>query len=107
MDKQATTLSQFQDSSNKQATTLSKLLRIVVAINLKFEHMTPRIEELGNGDSASINRSGIGYHSHGRNSFQTRFSKLNFPNSELRILVGRFKNKTDFLKLMELETKRR
>ena len=72
----------MQDSLNKQVATLAKLSRMVVAINLKFEHMTSRIEELGNGNNASINRSRIGYHSHNTNSFQTKFSKLNFPKFE-------------------------
>ena len=55
---------------------------MITTINLKFEHMTSRIKESSNGDNASINKSGIGYHSHSTNSFQTRSSKLNFPNFE-------------------------
>ena len=75
-------MSQLQNSLNKEETILLELSRMVVAINLKFEHMTFRIEELGNGDSASINRSRIDYHSHGTNFFQTNFSKFNFPKFE-------------------------
>ena len=70
----------MKQSSDKQAITLLELLKMITTINLKFEHMTSRIEESSNGDNASINKSGIGYHSRGTNSFQTRFSKLNFPN---------------------------
>ena len=55
---------------------------MVIAINMKFEHMTSRIKELGNGINALINRSEIDYHSHDTNSFQSRFSKLNFPKFE-------------------------
>ena len=55
---------------------------MITAINLKFKNITPRIEESSNGDSVSINRSRTNYHSHGTNYFQTRFSKLNFPNFE-------------------------
>ena len=53
LDKKVATLSQLQDSSNKQATTLSELSRMIASINLKFEHMTSRKEELGNRDSAN------------------------------------------------------
>ena len=73
---------QLKKSSDKQATILSELSKMVITINLKFEHMTLRIEELGNGDSTSINRSVTSYYLHGTNSFQTKFSKLNFPNFE-------------------------
>ena len=55
---------------------------MVVVINLKFEHMTSRIEESSNRDTASMNRSEIDYRSHSTHSFQTRFSKLNFPKFE-------------------------
>ena len=53
----------MKDLSDKQAVALSELLKMVVAINLKSEHMTFRVDELGNGDNASINRSGTRYHS--------------------------------------------
>ena len=45
--------------------------------------MTFRVDELGNGDSASIKRSRTDYHSHNTNFFQTKFFKLNFPNFEV------------------------
>ena len=44
--------------------------------------MTSKTEESSNGDSASINRNKIGYHSHDTNFFQTKFSKLKFSNFE-------------------------
>ena len=50
------------------------------AINLKFKHMTSRKEESSNRDSVSINRNEMAYHSHNIKFFQTRLSKLNFPN---------------------------
>ena len=39
----------MKDSLDKQATTLSELLKIIATRNLKFKHMTSRIEEAGNG----------------------------------------------------------
>ena len=76
------TVKQLKESSDKQAATLSELSKMVAATNLKFEHMTSRIEESCNGNNASINRSGTNYHSYCTSSFQTKFSKLNFPNFE-------------------------
>nr|CAN65824.1 hypothetical protein VITISV_016508 [Vitis vinifera] len=39
------TVKQLKESSDKQAATLSELSKMVAATNLKFEHMTSRIEE--------------------------------------------------------------
>lgn len=55
---------------------------MIATMNLKFEHMIFRIDKLGNGDKASINRNRTNNKLHGTNSFQTRFSKLSFPNFE-------------------------
>ena len=78
-----------------------------VAINLKFKHMTSRKEESSNRDSVSINRNEMAYHSHNTKFFQTRLSKLNFPNFGDVNPSGWIYKCDRFLKLMELEIIRR
>ena len=97
----------LKDSSTKQAATLSKLLKMITTMNLKFEHITSRVEELSNKDNTSINRSEMEYNLHGTNSFQIQLSKLIFQILKVEILVGGFTNVIDFLKLMELGITRR
>ena len=69
--------------------------------------MTSRKEESSNKDSVSINRNEIAYHSHNTNFFQTRLSKLNFPNFGGVNPSGLIYKCDRFLKLMELEIIRR
>lgn len=66
----------LKNSWDKQVATLSKLLKMIANMNLKFEHMIFRIDKLGNGDNASINRNGTNNKLHGTNSFQTKFFKF-------------------------------
>ena len=57
--------------------------------------------------NASINRSSTGYHSYDTNSFQTKFSKLNFPNFEGENPCGWIYKCDRFFKINGIGTKRR
>ena len=100
-------VNQLKDSSNKQATALLELLKMITTMNLKFEHITSRVEELSNKDNTSINRREMDYNLHSTNSFQIQLSKLIFQILKVGILEGGFTNVIDFLKLMELGIMRR
>lgn len=65
-------------------------------MNLKFEHITSRVEELSNKDNTSINETKTYYNLHNTNSFQIQLSKLIFQILKVGIIVGGFANVIDF-----------
>ena len=70
--------------------------KMVATMNLKLEHIASRIEDSSNGDYTSVNQSGRSYSTQGINPIQIRFSKINFSNLKVKILVGGFINAIDF-----------
>ena len=89
-------VNQLKDSSDKQVAALSKLLKMITTMNLKFEHITSRVEELSNKDNTSINEREMDYNLHSTNPFQIQLSKLTFQILKVGILVGGFTNVIDF-----------
>ena len=76
-------LKQLQETSEKHGLILSDLSKMMAAISLKLDQSTTtKTWDSNNGGSTSTNW-GLNNNHTGKNSIQTRFSKLNFPKFEV------------------------